>query len=292
MTSSHSNPSSVQQPFANPQPAPVPSTSQAVSQATSPPTKQSLKSWWKGFRPPAKSNETHGKFPSYRCQSSSASRQYSLSDQSMSRLPKARASFFRESIMNDTAPVIDGLPVEEASQASLSQQKSQRRLSFPAFNTRNLLRSSSGRHSSSNLREGSNQEQLRQKRSSIIADAKQRFSAIEEERFDQSSTSIADHDSDPNAPLRAGILSTPKRRSLCYICNNIFSSRFSEESAKQTMKTADHPTGIFGVPLRESIGYANVAISLVDAEGKSYIYGYVPIVVAKCGVYLKEKGTC
>jgi hypothetical protein len=58
------------------------------------------------------------------------------------------------------------------------------------------------------------------------------------------------------------------------------------------MKTADHPTGIFGVPLRESIGYANVAISLVDAEGKSYIYGYVPIVVAKCGVYLKEKGTC
>lgn len=51
------------------------------------------------------------------------------------------------------------------------------------------------------------------------------------------------------------------------------------------------PVGIFGVPLRQSITYANVAISLVDAEGKSYIYGYVPIVVAKCGVYLKEKGT-
>lgn len=42
--------------------------------------------------------------------------------------------------------------------------------------------------------------------------------------------------------------------------------------------------------MRQSITYANVAISLVDAEGKSYIYGYVPIVVAKCGVYLKEKG--
>ena len=54
---------------------------------------------------------------------------------------------------------------------------------------------------------------------------------------------------------------------------------------------AEQPTGIFGVPLRQSIAYANVAISLVDAEGKSYIYGYVPIVVAKCGVYLKEKGT-
>lgn len=54
--------------------------------------------------------------------------------------------------------------------------------------------------------------------------------------------------------------------------------------------SAAEPTGIFGVPLRQSITYANVAISLVDADGKSYIYGYVPIVVAKCGVFLKEKG--
>lgn len=53
---------------------------------------------------------------------------------------------------------------------------------------------------------------------------------------------------------------------------------------------AQAPTGIFGVPLRQSITYANVAISLVDGEGRSYIYGYVPIVVAKCGVFLKEKG--
>jgi hypothetical protein len=33
-----------------------------------------------------------------------------------------------------------------------------------------------------------------------------------------------------------------------------------------------------------------VAISLIDENGQSYIYGYVPIVVAKCGVFLKEKG--
>ena len=39
-----------------------------------------------------------------------------------------------------------------------------------------------------------------------------------------------------------------------------------------------------------SIRYANVAISLYDSQGQSYIYGYVPVVVAKCGVYLKEKG--
>lgn len=52
----------------------------------------------------------------------------------------------------------------------------------------------------------------------------------------------------------------------------------------------DRPTGIFGVPLYKSIEYANVAISLTDANGQSFIYGYVPIVVAKCGVFLKEKG--
>ena len=33
-----------------------------------------------------------------------------------------------------------------------------------------------------------------------------------------------------------------------------------------------------------------MAISLTDGNGQSFIYGYVPIVVAKCGVYLKEKG--
>lgn len=51
------------------------------------------------------------------------------------------------------------------------------------------------------------------------------------------------------------------------------------------------PKGIFGVPLRQSITYANVAISLIDENGQSYIYGYVPIVVAKCGVFLKETAT-
>jgi hypothetical protein len=54
---------------------------------------------------------------------------------------------------------------------------------------------------------------------------------------------------------------------------------------------ADKPQGIFGVPLNVSIKYANVAISLTNDNGESFIYGYVPIVVAKCGVFLKEKGT-
>ena len=52
----------------------------------------------------------------------------------------------------------------------------------------------------------------------------------------------------------------------------------------------ESPTGIFGVSLDQSIKYANVAISLLNEQGESYIYGYVPVVVAKCGVYLKERG--
>lgn len=53
---------------------------------------------------------------------------------------------------------------------------------------------------------------------------------------------------------------------------------------------SDKPQGIFGIPLNVSIKYANVAISLTNDNGESFIYGYVPIVVAKCGVFLKEKG--
>ncbi|KAA8574783.1 hypothetical protein MFRU_002g05140 [Monilinia fructicola] len=66
---------------------------------------------------------------------------------------------------------------------------------------------------------------------------------------------------------------------------------FRPPARTQEPSVESQPTGIFGVPLRQSIAYANVAISLVDAQGQSYIYGYVPIVVAKCGVYLKEKAT-
>ncbi|KAF2276323.1 RhoGAP-domain-containing protein [Westerdykella ornata] len=56
-------------------------------------------------------------------------------------------------------------------------------------------------------------------------------------------------------------------------------------------KDEEKDRGIFGVPLNTSIPYANVAISLFNDAGESYIYGYVPIVVAKCGVFLKEKAT-
>ncbi|PGH27611.1 hypothetical protein AJ80_00624 [Polytolypa hystricis UAMH7299] len=64
-----------------------------------------------------------------------------------------------------------------------------------------------------------------------------------------------------------------------------------KRNAKKDEETASRPSGIFGVPLNVSIKYANVAISLTGDDGQSFIYGYVPIVVAKCGVFLKEKAT-
>ncbi|KAJ4017851.1 GTPase activating protein (GAP) for Rho1p [Fusarium irregulare] len=47
---------------------------------------------------------------------------------------------------------------------------------------------------------------------------------------------------------------------------------------------------VFGVELQTSIRTANVAISRINDEGQSEIYGYIPIVVAKGGIFLKEKG--
>ncbi|KAH8722434.1 hypothetical protein GQ44DRAFT_570009, partial [Phaeosphaeriaceae sp. PMI808] len=67
--------------------------------------------------------------------------------------------------------------------------------------------------------------------------------------------------------------------------------QFSKRPAKKEDDKEATLPGIFGVPLIQSIPYANVAISLFNEHGESYIYGYVPIVVAKCGVYLKEKAT-
>jgi GTPase-activating protein SAC7 len=50
-------------------------------------------------------------------------------------------------------------------------------------------------------------------------------------------------------------------------------------------------TGIFGVSLESSIEYAYVNISITNPQnGNQEVYGKIPIIVAKCGVYLKDKG--
>ena len=41
----------------------------------------------------------------------------------------------------------------------------------------------------------------------------------------------------------------------------------------------DHP--VFGKPLQESLRYASVQISTSDPSGRLYVWGYIPVVVAK-----------
>ncbi|EXJ54437.1 hypothetical protein A1O7_09776 [Cladophialophora yegresii CBS 114405] len=87
------------------------------------------------------------------------------------------------------------------------------------------------------------------------------------------------------APPPLSTASPPSRRELAS-----WWKKFRKTTEKNEEK-ADGGPGIFGVPLADSIRYANVAISLQNDNGESFIYGYVPIVVAKCGVFLKEKAT-
>lgn len=49
-------------------------------------------------------------------------------------------------------------------------------------------------------------------------------------------------------------------------------------------------TRVFAIPLRKSLSYASVAISMAGEDGSQYVWGYVPIIVAKVGLYLKENG--
>lgn len=87
------------------------------------------------------------------------------------------------------------------------------------------------------------------------------------------------------------------------LARNLFRQRMNRISAKlsknnlgtlsgSTSRNDQEKKAIFGIPLRQGIKYANVAITMLDDAGQSFIYGYVPIVVAKSGVYIKEKGKC
>ncbi|KAG2017651.1 rho GTPase activator, variant 2 [Coprinopsis cinerea AmutBmut pab1-1] len=52
------------------------------------------------------------------------------------------------------------------------------------------------------------------------------------------------------------------------------------------------PQGVvFGRPLKESLQYASVQISTANSNGELYVWGHIPVVVAKCGLYLKENAT-
>lgn len=66
-------------------------------------------------------------------------------------------------------------------------------------------------------------------------------------------------------------------------------SSFTKGRSQKDKKQADNR--VFGVPLRQSLKYASVAISIAGEDGQQYVWGYVPVVVAKVGLYLKDNAT-
>ncbi|RPD74969.1 Rho GTPase activation protein [Lentinus tigrinus ALCF2SS1-7] len=68
-----------------------------------------------------------------------------------------------------------------------------------------------------------------------------------------------------------------------------FAQRAKKEAEEK--KAAAGESVVFGKPLKESLKYASVQISTANANGELYVWGYIPVVVAKCGLYLKENAT-
>ena len=69
------------------------------------------------------------------------------------------------------------------------------------------------------------------------------------------------------------------------------STRLRRSSSVKAAIEADlGPDPIFGVPLLSSMEVACVPISVVQRDGKIFISGYVPTVVARCCAYIKEEG--
>ncbi|TAQ84632.1 hypothetical protein B7494_g7046 [Chlorociboria aeruginascens] len=249
--------SSAQKPFAHPQPQPAP-VQPTGAQTASPPTKQSLKSWWKTFRPPPKKEEPQGNNPRLirsvifcRASTSGPPLRTTNATRFVSRIPRNISTRFQESQIDSKVPAVAGDPFEDGLPGSGSN------VSYQQF---------SFHHSTSSTPLLPTRGARAKSRGYFAKRVAKQYSRIK----------------------RRVILIRPKGNKIC-----VQLAKFLGwiETYLQISKSFEQPTGIFGVPLRQSITYANVAISLVDGEGKSYIYGYVPIVVAKCGVYLKEKAT-
>ncbi|KAF8206180.1 Rho GTPase activation protein [Mycena galopus ATCC 62051] len=67
---------------------------------------------------------------------------------------------------------------------------------------------------------------------------------------------------------------------------------FTSAQKHKEAEDKDEPVHtVFGKPLKESLRYASVQISTANANGELYVWGYIPVVVAKCGLYLKENAT-
>lgn len=235
---------------------PAPTTSQA-----SPPSKRDLKSWWKNFKL-SKHEEQHGEDPSTTTAASDTISTATATATTTTAAAAATTSILPRRVSSKRNTAFAGKWGTDRQHVSIDQILKifdQRENAFALAPTLPLAESS-GNSSSSNNKNNNIDNRGWLPRVSRRRNARRGFLTM---YIEEKGLCVQNFD----CIIRFAVL-----------------SRLTSADPK--------PQGIFGVPLRQSIVYANVAISLVDDHGKSYIYGYVPIVVAKCGVFLKEKGGC
>ncbi|KZT52324.1 Rho GTPase activation protein [Calocera cornea HHB12733] len=100
-----------------------------------------------------------------------------------------------------------------------------------------------------------------------------------------------DSDGSPPPPTRAGLKAWWKQFTVLQRVKRDAQAAKQAGTDPNAPPTALSAGKVFGVPLRESLKYASVQISTADQNGELYVWGYVPVVVAKCGLYLKENAT-
>ncbi|KAG9315038.1 Rho GTPase activation protein [Chiua virens] len=83
----------------------------------------------------------------------------------------------------------------------------------------------------------------------------------------------------------------PSKASLLKWWSQFTNVQKSKKFPDYTQPTDDDDHPVFGRPLKDSLRRASVQISTANANGDLYVWGYIPVVVAKCGLYLKENAT-
>ncbi|PBP16194.1 RhoGAP domain-containing protein [Diplocarpon rosae] len=296
MTSDNQPQGSAQQPFTNTQPSAAPHN----LQATSPPTKQSLKTWWKGFsKQPPKIQEQNGKelfstpFTWFPVAAPFRYEHNYYTGSLVLTLHSNTQGMFKENPMDCATPILDGASGEE--EVSHHIPSSSRCVASPLLVTASLTSEKSPDSVTRRRLPGDIpgldhglERSSRGKQTTVLVD---QSSTIFLEQIGEVVARAPGCEISSEQSVQAPVTKT-RQASFSNTIKRVKNALKINAKANAKKTTAAPPlTGIFGVPLRQSITYANVAISLVDSEGQSYIYGYVPIVVAKCGVYLKEKAT-
>jgi hypothetical protein len=294
MASNHQ--AATQQALAGPQPAPA-SNKSTQNQTVSPPTKQNLKSWWKTFaRVQGKGQETSGtiKFSYVNAIGQRLPTQaVPAESQHPPEVEREQVGAGRTSLASDLAPPLSSSVYAEPERSrslwaglNSSELHMEDLYSLGASMPNETLQLPGQTDSIHSIGLGDAEDTC------LLGHPRRVGRFVEGDLGCDSISTVLVFErggSPSGSGTSASRCCTSRLFSLLCIPCRKPSNVALRNMTKGNVNTAE-PAGIFGVPLRQSITYANVAISLVDTEGKSYIYGYVPIVVAKCGVFLKEKG--